>query len=309
MKQSRIIFFTYLSLLTSLFSYHTHASNFDTLTILTENYPPFNSSKDGIATGTSVDLLINASAAVGDPISREKINVITWARAYRTLLSKPQHMLFSMTRTAERENLFKWAGPITESRTVIFAKKSSKIKPFTSLAEISQSISVVRDTVGDQIVTGGGTQESIMIRNSKPEGAAKMLANERIKLWAYNEISGRQQLKNLGENLEDYRIIHILQTKEAYFAFSKDVDDKLIEKLQKGIDHVRQGNTSRKCIYPTPLDSENTEQDNAATMKDTPVFTALSSLISHSATLPVLVDTSKKDKTTNINNEGDTSRP
>ena len=36
--------------------------------------------------------------------------------------------LFSMTRTAKRENLFKWVGPLAEKRFAIYAKKGTNIK-------------------------------------------------------------------------------------------------------------------------------------------------------------------------------------
>lgn len=107
MKYSHIFLLVYLSAIATLFSPHTHASDFDSLTIMTEDFPPFNFTENGQAAGKTVDLLMKASAAVGNPITKEKISVITWARAYKTVLSEPKHMLFSMTRTAERESLFK----------------------------------------------------------------------------------------------------------------------------------------------------------------------------------------------------------
>jgi len=78
------------------------------------------------------------------------------------------------------------------------------------------------------------------MRASKPEGASKMLISDRIKLWAYSENSAIQQLKDAGANIDDYEVVHVLKSSELYFAFSKDVDDSVIQLLQKGIDQVRQ---------------------------------------------------------------------
>ena len=221
------------------FSMQAKANDFSQLTIMTEDFPPFNYKKDGKAAGSAVDLLMQASAAAGKPITNDKINVMTWARAYKAVQSGPNALLFSMTRTDARENLFKWAGPIGENRVVIWAKKASGITPFDNIKDNSEKVVVVRDTVGDQLMVSAGATDDRLARASKPEGASKMLINDRIKLWAYSENSGARQLKDAGANIDDYEVVHVLKSSELYFAFSKDVDDSVIQLLQKGIDQVR----------------------------------------------------------------------
>jgi polar amino acid transport system substrate-binding protein len=233
------IFKTALVSIALIFTTHATASDFSELNIMTEDFPPFNYKQDGKAAGSAVDLLTNASAAVGKPITNDKINVMTWARAYKTVQSGPNALLFSMTRTESRENLFKWAGPIGENRVVIWAKKSSGIAPFDNIKDNSEKVGVVRDTVGDQLMVSAGATDGGLMRASKPEGASKMLISDRIKLWAYSENSGAQQLKDAGANIDDYEIVHVLKSSELYFAFSKDVDDSVIQLLQKGIDMVK----------------------------------------------------------------------
>jgi ABC-type amino acid transport substrate-binding protein len=215
-----------------------NAADFDSLEIMTEDFPPFNYSENGKATGIAVALLLNASAAVGKPIKTEKINLITWARAYQTTLTGPNAMLFSMTRTDAREHLFKWAGPIGQNRLVVLAKKSSNIGQIGDISKTTENIGVVRDTVGDQLIVAAGVPSDKIKANSKPRGATKMLTNNRIKLWAYSENSGFKQLTEIGENIDDYEIVHVLKSSELYFAFSKDVDDEIIALLQKGIDSL-----------------------------------------------------------------------
>jgi polar amino acid transport system substrate-binding protein len=221
------------------FSMQAKAADFSQLSIMTEDFPPFNYKENGKAAGSAVDLLIQASAAAGKPITNDEINVMTWARAYKAVQSGPNALLFSMTRTDAREDLFKWAGPIGENRIVIWAKKSSGIAPFDNINDNSEKVVVVRDTVGDQLMVSAGATDDRLDRASKPEGASKMLINDRIKLWAYSENSGAQQLKDAGANIEDYQVVHVLKSSSLYFAFSKDVDDSVVQLLQKGIDLVR----------------------------------------------------------------------
>jgi polar amino acid transport system substrate-binding protein len=227
------------SVLATLLSYTSAAQDFSNLNIMTEDFPPFNYLKNDQPSGRAVDMLIKASAAVGKPISKEQIHLITWARAYQTVLSGPNALLFSMTRTEARENLFKWAGPIGQNRVVIWAKKSSGIGKINDLTTLTERIGIVRDTVGDQLIIAAGVPDEQLVRNSKPDGAAKMLASGRVKLWAYSENSAIQQLNDIGENIDDYEIAYILKSKDLYFAFSKDVDDAVVQLLQKGIDMSR----------------------------------------------------------------------
>ncbi|MGS2717444.1 substrate-binding periplasmic protein [Eionea flava] len=216
-----------------------HAADFSSLNIMTEEFPPFNYSKDGQLTGTSVELLLKASEAAGHPISRSDINMAAWARAYQTAVSGPNVMLFTTTRTEQRENLFKWAGPIGVNRTVVFAKKSSGIGQISDMSTIDKKVAVIRDSVDDQLTVKANTPAGMITRASKPDAAAKMLATGRVDLWAYNEITAKEILQRNGQNVDDYEIVHVLATSDLYFAFSKDVDDAVVELLQKGVDMVK----------------------------------------------------------------------
>jgi ABC-type amino acid transport substrate-binding protein len=109
-----VLAFTFLAHIST-----SQAADFSSLNIMTEEFPPFNYSDNGQPAGQSVDLLLKASAAAGSPITKDKINMAAWARAYQTALSGPNVMLFSTTRTEQREDLFKWAGPIGQNRTVV----------------------------------------------------------------------------------------------------------------------------------------------------------------------------------------------
>lgn len=233
-RLSLFFVFVYLGL-----SSQAYASSLNQLTIMTEDFPPFNYKENGQAAGKAVDLLLDASAAAGQAISRDQINVMTWARAYKMVQSGPNALLFSMTRTEKRESLFKWAGPVGANRIVIWAKKSSNIPTFDDPKDNSIRVGVVRDTVGDQLMVAAGVADDLLVRNSKPEGAAKMLVSDRVKLWAYSENSGAQQLIDAGENIDDYEVVHVLSSKDLYFAFSKDVDDSVVNALQEGINAVR----------------------------------------------------------------------
>jgi polar amino acid transport system substrate-binding protein len=87
------------------------------LIALTERLPPLNMDVDGQVTGFSSELLdmISADARVG-----VRKQVLPWARAYDRALRQSDTLLYSLVRTPERETLFRWVGPISPRRIVLY---------------------------------------------------------------------------------------------------------------------------------------------------------------------------------------------
>jgi len=56
-----------------------------------------------------------------------EIKSLPWKRAYRYLLEEPNVVLFTVTRTEERETLCNWVGPVASSQLVFFARKDSSL--------------------------------------------------------------------------------------------------------------------------------------------------------------------------------------
>lgn len=208
------------------------------LEFLTEEYPPYNFTKNGELNGISVDMLIKASEAVNDPLSKSNIRVVPWARGYNRALKDANVVLFAAARTEERENLFKWAGPFAEIRISLIAKKSSKLS-VSDPKKITDLVGVIREDAGDQLAKTLGIPENVINRSTTPAKMAKMLASDRIQFWAYSEKPAFSFLSSNGENLKDYEVVYVLQSIPLYYAFNKKTDDALVNKLQKGLDLIK----------------------------------------------------------------------
>lgn len=78
------------------------------LSIYCEFDPPFQFlDASGSPTGYAVGLVREIQKRVGNT---DPIEIVPWARGHNDVLKKPNIVLFSMARTAERENLFRWVG-------------------------------------------------------------------------------------------------------------------------------------------------------------------------------------------------------
>ena len=87
-----------------------------TLTLTTEDYPPFNivDPKTGVVTGVATEKVQEMMRRADQ---RYTITPFPWSRAFQMGQKVPNTCVFSTTRTPERENLFKWVGPLVKSRT------------------------------------------------------------------------------------------------------------------------------------------------------------------------------------------------
>ena len=153
------------------------------LTILTENMPPLNYLKDGVLVGPSVEIVKEIQKRVG---SHEQIKVFPWARAYKMALEKENVVLFGMTHTKDREDKFKWIGPLATKRDILVAKKDSGIV-INSLEDAKKvkRIGTLRDDTRERLLKSHGftNLESV----SDEQKNAKKLAAGRIDLWTYKK--------------------------------------------------------------------------------------------------------------------------
>lgn len=230
------------------------ATEMNALTFYTEEYPPFNFERNGRITGVAVDMLIQASQEIGAEFSPDQIVLQPWPRAYRSALLKPDSVLFSATRTAHREGLFNWVGPIGNIRISVLARSGTSIEIDQPIDLAKYRIGVIRDDVGEQLLLQLGIPRELMQEAADVGVLTELLLKNRIDLIAYNEQATHWWALRAGYQADDFDTIFVLQEGQLYFAFNKGVDLRLVNDLQKGIDIIR--NTSGKdgtTLYQTIL--------------------------------------------------------
>ncbi len=226
------------------------AQTLDDLTLITEVYPPFNFCVDGIAQGISTDILVEILKLSGARQTRADIGSIQWARGYNVALTTEDVVLFSTTRTAAREKLFKWVGPIIRSEIVLFARKDRHLR-LKSIAEINQKklrVGVVLNDVGELCLKELGVKRRQIYRFNKGVQLAAMLQLGRIDLLAYDKLVTRWNLKSLGYAPNDYEAVYTLKQAEYYYAISRKTDDRIVARLQTALDQLRETGTLDQII-------------------------------------------------------------
>ena len=88
-----------------------------TLTIYTEEFPPYNFTQKGRITGVSTEIVKQVLARAG---FKSKIISLPWSQSYEIAQKKENALIYSISRRRNREKLFKWIGVLTPSTYSVF---------------------------------------------------------------------------------------------------------------------------------------------------------------------------------------------
>jgi polar amino acid transport system substrate-binding protein len=209
------------------------------LVLLTENFPPYNMAKNG--KNFAQDENINGIAVdiVREMFKRAEITYsltlrFPWERIYKLALEKPGYGVFVMARLPDRENLFKWVGPIGPDDWIMLAKADSKI----SLESLEQArkykIGAYKGDAIAETLAKQGLKPIVVLRD---QDNAKKLVNGQIDLWATGDPAGRYLARQDGVN--GLKTVLRFNSAELYLALNKDVPDETVAKLQAALDQLR----------------------------------------------------------------------
>lgn len=223
-------------LILSLFTGIAYAQN---LTIITEEYPPLSLKKEGILTGSSVEVVREILRRLKQP---NNIIMLPWARGYNLLTTQPNIALFSTTRTKERESLFHWVGPLCISQNGFYAKKGSAIH-INSLEDAKKvgSIATYKEDAREQMLSSWGFL-NLDSSNSAASNLKKLLSG-RVDLWLYDSLGMPEVAKQVGVDTAELELILPLNEVSLYVAFSKWTPEKIVKKWQETLDDMKRDGT------------------------------------------------------------------
>ena len=216
------------------FSLMTSSAWSATFTIMSEEFAPFNHTENGKFTGLSTEVFREVLKKVGHP---DNIKSLPWSRAYSLIQKKENHILFSMTRTEQRENLFKWVGPIADNEVAFFAKKGAGVK-ISSMEDAKKvmRIGTYKDDSGELLLKSNGFTNLNSVINDDLN--LKKLVNNRIGLWISGVAQAHFKAKKWGYEGQIEKVFQI-KTTQLYIAFNKNTPDSVIQEWQKALDEFK----------------------------------------------------------------------
>jgi len=211
----------------------------ESLTYLTENFPPYNYEQTGNLSGVAVDILeilfeeLNINLTPGDIILSD------WYNAYEKVQTENGTVLFSMVRNDDRESLFKWVGPIAPHKEIIVAKAGSGVKIITNEDLNQYIIGVITGYPSYGLLRNKGVDPSNIIEYDSLDALYSALINGDIRCISYSEQANQLILGGMGENPEDYQTAYTVQVDQLYFAFNPSVSSALIDLFQEALDKLK----------------------------------------------------------------------
>jgi len=211
-------------------------SKLNKLQIIAEkDYPPITFMKNNKPTGLAVEV---TEKIMKDLNLHKKIKLLPWARAYNMLLKKPNIVLFSVSRTAQRDKLFQWVGPIYSMESSIYVRRNSNIK-IHSLEDAKKlkKIGTYRDSFNEQYLKKHGFKNL----ESTPNNILniKKLMNGRIDAIVATNVTIKDMLKKAGYSLKDVKKVYTFLRVGVYYAFSKDVPFEVVDAWRQSLEKLR----------------------------------------------------------------------
>ena len=226
------------------------AARGEEITLVTEGFPPYNFEEPGgRVTGFSTELVRNICKQTRDC---GNINLLSWNRAYAMAQTQANHALFSVYRRPERENSFKWVGPLTKAKVVFFARQDSPLK-IDSLddARKVKTIGVQRNSVHHLYLQSQGFHNlDVTASTDKDIGNTNlhMLLAGRFDLWMATETSTYDKAKRMGIDPLAIRPVFTLFTEDLYIAFNPATPDAVIVRWQTALDEIRKTPTYNELV-------------------------------------------------------------
>lgn len=218
----------------------------DPIRIVTEELPPYNMTEGGRLTGLSTEVVQAVLKEIGVQAS---IQSMPWARAYDIALNSENVLIYSITRTAQREKLFKWVGVIAPMNWYLFAKPERNIRLNQLDDARKYQIATVKDDAGEQyLVSRGFVVGKNLQSNNKYEYNYEKFKLGRVDLWISIELNALYLMRKAGDDparmvVRTLALPDLGNDDGLHMAFSQKTPDAVVERFRKGLEAIRKNGT------------------------------------------------------------------
>lgn len=210
-----------------------------TLKVYTQSWPPYSYEADGKLTGYSTELL---RAVLNEASLDASFTVLSWSRAYQTASQEPNSLLYTTTRTPEREDVFEWIGPIGIRKLWLFKLKDRQDIQIKGKEDLKKyRVSIVRDTSSLKLVMDRDLFPRSQIDEAPTTASnVKKLFFKRVDLILATNGGANYELSQLPYPRDAMEPVYVLNDEFLfYFAINKKSDPILIEKIRHAFAKIK----------------------------------------------------------------------
>lgn len=238
------------ALLLSIFIPHLTAAS---LTLYSEEFPPFNYTDKGKFVGASTEVV---EAIMQITQQDYEIKSFPWARSMHISQHKKNGFIFSISRRKDREKLFKWVGVLVPANQSVFALKSRTDIRINQLNDMKPFIigTTFKDARETFLLTKGF--DSLNFKRLSGENTYhqhyEQLKLGRIELWPMPNAVMNHVVTSYGDKPDNW-IQNVFKLDEIsqegyYLAASLTTSDDLINKLRQALIDFKQSEAYSQII-------------------------------------------------------------
>ncbi|MBL4787182.1 MAG: transporter substrate-binding domain-containing protein [Cohaesibacteraceae bacterium] len=210
--------------------------------ILTEDYAPYNYVKDGELTGIGSDIVAALIKRVG---STSNIEVLPWKRAYDMAINKPNVALFSISRTALREEKFQWVGPLYEVVDYVFVRPDNMTMIHT-VADMGQ-------VAGFALQAGGATHQTLtamkvpkLVPVHNIDKIPQLLLTNRVDAVVISDMAMSHELTKRGLEMTAVKPAAMFGKAGLYLSFSLNTTPEVVNRWKAAYESIKADGTLAK---------------------------------------------------------------
>ena len=157
---------------------------------------------------------------------------------FHDALNSKDFAVFSTARLPERENKFKWVGPLTTNKYKAFALSDKKV----SVKTISDLNKYKVASVKGHAVTTMLKKSNVQFEeNLKEDANAQKLSRGQIDLWITGEFSGYYYAQK--EGIPTIKPVFEVGFTNGYLALNSSVPDEVVNRLQAALNSMNSDGT------------------------------------------------------------------
>ncbi len=237
-KRLLLIFFSLASM--------AHA---ESISFVTEDYPPFNYREGKDIKGATVDQVREIMAGIG--VDDYTIEVMPWARAYNQALTTPMSCAFVTAHNAKRDSLFKWVQPLLVDRNILIKHTGSDVTA-KNLDEARQYVTGTWQEDYTETLLRQANFPKIDVANDF-NATLKKLLRGRIDLMPISQFYF-DKLKQEGQPVEE---VTLLASQPMGISCQKDFPDDLLARMQAALDKMIADGEQKRIFLKYGLKLDN----------------------------------------------------
>jgi len=212
------------------------------LTVYTEQFYPFSYTEDGEDHSEVLGVATSLMLAVLEESGLDyELWIVPWSRALLAINRQNNVLVYSMARTADREDKYGWIGEIWQIKNFLYgqrAKKNSLPKTLADANSTKYKIAVIRDDIIHTYLRDRGFTNLIEVRDITRTFA--MLQSNRVDLIPLANISAHR-VADYGKNSDNIVPIIFLSDLSftLYIAASKKMNPILFNRLTRAYQAIR----------------------------------------------------------------------